>query len=81
MVDSMVWTKMYSLINQGILRKGKEYFVKKAGYDCYIVKNNGGYIYSSMINFTHEKPKEERVEELDDEEIDSYDWYDDRDYD
>ena len=60
------WTKVYSLINQGVLRKNKEYLAKKYGYDCYQVKTSRGLIYSSFDNFTKVNPVKEEYINYDD---------------
>jgi len=64
------WKKMYCVVNQGVLRVGKEYLVSEGGYDCYRVKNRGKIIYAPFDYFTFDKPRVRKYEE--DEEEDSY---------
>jgi hypothetical protein len=64
------WTKVYSLVDEGVIRKNNEYLVKDGGYDCYKVKTSRGIIYSSKNNFTTVNPVKNYIDF--DEDLEEY---------
>jgi len=70
------WKIVYSVVNNGIFKKDREYSVADGGYKCYKVKVRGAIIYAPTDYFTFEKPRKYNESDYDEYEDEEYQYYD-----